>query len=192
MYFNEYCIKFEKGFNNYLNNPSSWNYDQNNRPTYPSDFNNPKVREFQRKILYQLQGGRDILTGERMIDIYRRVNPDNLNDINNLKDEQILDYVYAWTIRHHYKIISDPSNNKVDCRIQSLALIILPHHTELHFTNDQNFIQTYGKNKEELINEALNSLLNGEAPKHWNQKYQMEFYGENQNNENVEGITYLF
>lgn len=170
--FQEYFVKYEKRLiNHYLserNNPNAKN-------KYPALFSRTEVKFLQREIMFRYQGGRDMLTGEKFIDIYRRLNPDGLSQsqLNSLSDEEVKEKVITLIHRHHFKTWSQPLQ-KIDCRISALVGLYRDSHAEV--TSNIRVGSTYlNRQYEEVFRVAIGAIMRGEAPIHWKEQYRMEF-----------------
>lgn len=103
--FKEYYIKYEKRLiQHYLSERSKIS----KKNEYPPLFLRSDVSKMQSEILIKFQGGRDMLTGEKFIDIYKRENPDGLSqsELNSMSAEELMQKLLRRVERHHYKTYS--------------------------------------------------------------------------------------
>jgi hypothetical protein len=172
-YYNIYELQFEE-------KAETIDYDN-----YPDLFKkNTEARNLQRTLLWQLSGGRDFLTGEKFTDIFKRQNPEFVY----LTDKQLIRAAKGLTTRHHYK--TGGIYNKYDCRLSQLVLLMGYIEDQIHYEIRLN--SKKGLEYELLFKRAIDSLLKGEPPQHWDLKYQEEFLNENPNGINTFGLKYFF
>lgn len=170
--FKEYFIKYEKSLVNHYLREKTRPYKHN---SYPSTFLIPEVVKLQRKIIFEFQGGRDMETGEKFIDIYRRVNPDRLaiSVLNSMSDKEVEEKCLIYIHRHHFKTWSQPFN-KIDCRISVLVGLFREIHLDI--THKIRLGSNYlNRQYEEKFREAINAILQRNAPVHWDQRYRSDF-----------------
>lgn len=155
-----------------------------NDKEYPELFRkNKRARSLQRTLLWQLSGGRDFLTGEKFTEIFKRQNP----QFASLPEKHLIRIVKEMTTRHHYK--TGGVYNKYDCRLSQIVLLMDYIEDQIH--DEIRLNSKKGLEYELMFKRAIESLLKGEPPQHWDLKYQEEFLSENPNGINTFGIKYF-
>lgn len=187
--YKEYYIRYEKQL---LQHYNMERINPNKRNEYPSLFSREEVINYQREILYIFQGGRDLLTGEKFVDMYKRINPDGLSqlELDNMANDDLIKKTMKYIHRHHYKTWSQPYN-KIDCRIRSLVGLFRESHSTVTFDTQQS--QYKNRKYEEMFRDAIQNILRNEAPKNWDIQYRRDFEIElGQGIINIKNIFYLY
>ncbi len=165
---------------------------KNGERLYQSKWLTPGATKGQRKILSQLYGGKDFLTEENFIDLYRQkmIREGKENQIVGKSDEQLLEAAMEFTIRHHFKTDLDHITRTTDSRVSAIVLIWEDTHKDIdnQMDNDAS-LEVYFANQ---FREIYNQLLQGEAPSAWVDIYQHEFNNDNNDYKNIVGIKFLF
>lgn len=198
--FLEYFIKYEQrfrlisaiGFRGYHPKTTN-NLDPNlfDSQGYPRLFSRSSVSKLQSQVLYKFQGGRDLETGARFIDLYKVSNPDRLPlaQLNSLTEEQLIEKILPYIERHHWR--TSMPLNKYDGRIRALVGLYNTEHgriTGLITTGGNRYKYFY----ENRYRDGIKALLEGKAPSHWDPQYISEFNRENKYGENLVGVAYLY
>jgi len=191
-------------FNNRLNNHKKYyNYYHHHELKFiDAYFNNERLYQTkwlddgaiggQRKILCQLSGGKDFLTGENFIDLYRQkmIREGKENLLEGKSDKQLLEAAMEFTTRHHFKTDLNHITRTTDSRVSAVVLIWEDTHIDINNQMDNDVsLEVFYANQ---FREIYNQLLEGKAPSAWADIYQHEFNTNNNDYKNIVGIKFLF